>query len=73
MAYIEFNNVVKTYGAGESQINALDGANFTVERGELAVILGASAGISITLLSSRSCTVAVFSSASQMISVSATV
>lgn len=50
MAYIEFNNVVKTYGAGESQINALDGANFFVERGELAVILGASGAGKTTAL-----------------------
>lgn len=50
MAYIEFNNVVKTYGAGESQINALFGANFTVERGELAVILGASGAGKTTAL-----------------------
>lgn len=50
MAYIEFNNVVKTYGAGESQINALDGANFTVDRGELAVILGASGAGKTTAL-----------------------
>lgn len=50
MAYIEFNNVVKTYGAGETQINALDGANFTVERGELAVILGASGAGKTTAL-----------------------
>ena len=50
MAYIEFNNVVKTYGAGESQINALDGASFTVERGELAVILGASGAGKTTAL-----------------------
>ncbi len=50
MAYIEFNNVVKTYGAGESQINALDGANFTIERGELAIILGASGAGKSTVL-----------------------
>lgn len=50
MAYIEFNNVVKTYGAGESQINALDGANFVIERGELAVILGASGAGKTTAL-----------------------
>ena len=50
MAYIEFNNVVKTYGSGESQINALDGANFVVERGELAVILGASGAGKTTAL-----------------------
>lgn len=50
MAYIEFNDVVKTYGAGESQINALDSANFTVERGELAVVLGASGAGKTTAL-----------------------
>ena len=42
MAYIEFNEVHKVYGEGEAEIHALDGASFTVERGELAVILGAS-------------------------------
>ena len=42
MAYIEFNDVVKAYGSGETLIHALDGASFEVERGELAVILGAS-------------------------------
>ena len=41
MAYIEFTDVVKSYGAGATKINALDGAAFSVDRGELAVILGA--------------------------------
>ena len=42
MPYIAFTDVVRSYGAGVTQINALDGASFAVERGELAVILGAS-------------------------------
>ena len=42
MAYIEFKDVIKAYGEGEARIHALDGASFTVERGELAIILGAS-------------------------------
>ena len=50
MAYIEFNDVVKTYGSGETLIHALDGANFEVERGELAVILGASGAGKTTAL-----------------------
>ena len=50
MAYIEFNNVVKTYGSGETLIHALDGASFAVERGELAVILGASGAGKTTVL-----------------------
>jgi len=50
MAYIEFMDVVKSYGVGAAQINALDGATFNVDRGELAVILGASgAGKTTTL------------------------
>ena len=50
MAYIEFNNVEKTYGAGDTLIYALDGASFEVERGELAVILGASGAGKTTAL-----------------------
>lgn len=50
MAYIEFNNVVKTYGEGEAEIRALDGASFAVEKGELAVILGASGAGKTTAL-----------------------
>ena len=42
MAYIEFDNVVKSYGSGDAEVRALDGASFSVERGELAVVLGAS-------------------------------
>ena len=50
MAYIEFTDVVKSYGAGATKINALDGAAISVDRGELAVILGASgAGKTTTL------------------------
>ena len=41
MAYIEFKDVIKAYGEGDARIHALDGASFTVERGELAIILGA--------------------------------
>ncbi len=50
MAYIEFDNVVKSYGSGDAQIHALDGANFSVERGELAVVLGASGAGKTTAL-----------------------
>ena len=42
MAYIDFQSVTKTYGSGESLIKALDDASFTVEQGQLAVVLGAS-------------------------------
>ena len=50
MAYIEFTDVVRTYGEGSTKINALDGASFQVERGELAVILGASGAGKTTAL-----------------------
>lgn len=50
MAYIEFNNVVKCYGSGATEIRALDGATFCVEQGELAIILGASGAGKTTAL-----------------------
>lgn len=50
MSYIEFDNVTKTYGTGDARINALDGASFAVERGELAVVLGASGAGKTTAL-----------------------
>ena len=50
MSYIEFNNVVKRYGSGAAEIRALDGATFSVEKGELAVILGASGAGKTTAL-----------------------
>ena len=50
MAYIEFKDVIKAYGSGGGEIHALDGASFTVERGELAVVLGASGAGKTTAL-----------------------
>ena len=50
MAYIEFEAVCKIYGSGESEVHALDGASFAVERGELAVVLGASGAGKTTAL-----------------------
>ncbi len=50
MAYIEFNHIVKAYGSGEASIRALDDASFSVEKGELAVILGSSGAGKTTAL-----------------------
>lgn len=50
MAYIEFDNVTKVYGEGATEIHALNGATFQVEKGELAVILGASGAGKTTAL-----------------------
>ena len=50
MAYIEFKDVVKEYTTGGVGIRALDKAAFTVEKGELAVILGTSGAGKTTAL-----------------------
>lgn len=50
MAYIEFRDVVKEYHTEGASIKALNGANFQVEKGELAVILGASGAGKTTAL-----------------------
>ena len=50
MPYIEFSDVVRSYGEGSAKINALDGASFAVEKGELAVILGQSGAGKTTAL-----------------------
>lgn len=50
MSYIEFRQVVKEYRTGETRVRALDGADFAVEKGELAVILGASGAGKTTAL-----------------------
>ena len=50
MAYIEFSHVGKDYGSGEALIKALDDASFSVDRGQLAVILGSSGAGKTTAL-----------------------
>ena len=50
MAYIELKNVTKQYRMGEVTINALAGVNFTVEKGELCVVVGPSGAGKTTLL-----------------------
>ncbi len=50
MAYIEFRNVVKEYKMGEIIIKALDKTNFTIEKGELVVIVGPSGAGKTTAL-----------------------
>ncbi|MBE6929834.1 MAG: ABC transporter ATP-binding protein [Ruminococcaceae bacterium] len=49
-AFIQFEKVKKTYRTGEVEINALSDASFTVNRGELCVIVGPSGAGKTTLL-----------------------
>ena len=38
--FVEFQNVSKIYTMGEVRINALHDASFTIEKGEICVIVG---------------------------------
>ena len=50
MAFVEMKDVYKRYRMGEVTINASDGINFTIEKGEFAVIVGASGAGKTTVL-----------------------
>ncbi len=50
MSYISFENVKKEYRMGEVVITAVDGVDFTVEKGEFAIIVGPSGAGKTTVL-----------------------
>ena len=50
MSYIEFKDVKKIYKMGEVKIEALSGADFSIDKGEFAVIAGPSGAGKSTIL-----------------------
>ena len=50
MSLVEFKGVYKRYRMGEITINAVDGISFSVEKGEFAVLVGASGAGKTTVL-----------------------
>lgn len=49
-AFVEFKNVRKTYQMGEVDIQAVDGMDFSIEKGEFVVIVGPSGAGKTTVL-----------------------
>ncbi len=50
MAFVEFDNVFKTYTMGATQTHAIQGATFSLARGEFTVIVGPSGAGKTTIL-----------------------
>lgn len=50
MSFVEFKNVKKIYGIGDVKVHAADGLNFTIEEGEIVVVVGPSGSGKTTLL-----------------------
>ncbi len=50
MKLLEVNNLSKTYGSGETKVEALKGATFSLDKGEFAAIVGESGSGKSTLL-----------------------
>ena len=50
MKILQASNLTKIYGSGENEVHALDGVNFSVEKGEFVAIVGTSGSGKSTLL-----------------------
>ena len=48
--FVEVKNAVKQYGSGDAAVYALNGADFSLEKGEIGVILGSSGSGKSTLM-----------------------
>ena len=55
MKIIELKNITKIYGSGEAKVNALNGINLTINKGDFVAIMGASGCGKSTLLSILGC------------------
>ena len=50
MKILQANDLIKIYGSGETSVHALDGVNFSVEKGKFVAIVGTSGSGKSTLL-----------------------
>lgn len=50
MKILQAENLIKIYGSGENEVHALDGVNFSVEKGEFVAVVGTSGSGKSTLL-----------------------
>ena len=50
MKILQASNLTKIYGSGENEVHALDGVNFSVEKGEFVAIVGTSGSGKSTML-----------------------
>ena len=50
MKILQADNLIKIYGSGENEVHALDGVNFSVEKGEFVAVVGTSGSGKSTLL-----------------------